>query len=145
MSDYYKKNKKETGGSNFLWLLEKGVELLVSKLFSKNGFGVFPAGELEKRWREVEEMDPKYALVEADKLVDVVLKKAQIEGMSMADRIRKTEKLVPRQVYQDLWHAHKMRNEMVHEMDKYISEDESKNAIWKMKKYLISLGAFKNE
>ncbi len=139
------KNKNNSGGPNFLYFIEKGVEALVGKLFAKTSFDVFPSGELEERWREIESLDPKYSIIEADKLVDNVLRRAGLQGNSMADRLRKTEKLVVRKVYQEMWEAHKLRNQIVHEVDYYVSADASRVALWQMKRYLITLGAFKDE
>jgi len=139
------KRKPVNEGPNLLSFLEKGVEALVGKIFSKTSFDVFPSGELEERWQEVENLDPKYSIVEADKLVDTVLKRAGLQGNSMADRLRRTEKLVPKRVYQDMWEAHKLRNEIVHEVDYKPNGQYATEALWKMKKYLITLGAFRDE
>jgi len=141
MSRKYDKNQ----GPNFLLFLEKGVEALVGKLFSKTSFSVFPQGELETRWEEIENLDVKYSIIEADKLVDTILRRAGLEGNSMADRLRRTEKLVPRKVYQEMWDAHKLRNQLVHEDDYQMNNKYFQEALWKMKKYLITLGAFKDE
>jgi hypothetical protein len=139
-----RKNKNQSG-PNFLSFLEKGIGLLVEKLFSKSSFAVLPHGELSGRWQEIERMDPKLAVIEADKLVDTVLRRAGLDGASMADRIRKTEKMVSRPVYQSMWDAHKVRNELVHEVDRHVNEYSSRDAINKMKNYLEALGAFKND
>ena len=139
-----RKNQNQSG-PNFLSFLEKGIGLLVEKLFSKSSFAVLPHGELSNRWQEIETMDPKIAVIEADKLVDTVLRRAGLDGASMADRIRKTEKMVSRNVYQSMWDAHKVRNELVHEVDRHVNEYGSRDAINKMRNYLEALGAFKNE
>ena len=139
-----RKNKKPSG-PNFLSFLEKGIGLLVDKLFSKSSFAAFPHGEMTQKWQEIEEMDPKMAVIEADKLVDNVLRRAGLQGASMADRIRKTEKLVSRNVYQSMWDAHKIRNGLVHEVDHYVDEFSSRTAVLKMRNYLEALGVFKND
>lgn len=139
------KRNKTNQGPNFLVFLERGVEALVGKFFAKTSFSVFPEGELENRWEEIENLDTKYSIIEADKLVDTVLRRAGLQGNSMADRLRRTEKLIPRRVYQDMWEAHKLRNLLVHEDDYRMNEQNSTGALWKMKKYLITLGAFKDE
>jgi hypothetical protein len=137
--------KNDYQGPNFLSFLEKGVEALVGKLFSKANFSVFPDGELERRWEEIENLDPKYSIIEGDKLVDNVLRRAGLQGNSMADRLRNTQKLIPRKVYEDMWTAHKLRNQLVHEVDYQLRVEAAVGALWKMKKYLITLGAFKDE
>jgi len=138
-----KKNQNQTG-PNFLSFLEKGIGLLIEKIFSKSSFAVLAHGEISSRWNEIEQMDPKMAVIEADKLVDTVLRRAGLQGASMADRLRQTEKLVSRNVYQSMWDAHKVRNELVHEMDRHVNEYSSRDAISKMRNYLEALGAFKN-
>jgi len=137
--------KPNNDSPNPLSIFERLIGSWIDKLFSKNHFAVFPKGEIEKRWSEIEKMNPQLAVIEADKLVDTVLKRAGLKGESMADRLRKTEKLIPHFVYQDMWDAHKLRNRLVHEVDHLANHYESQQAIWKMKKYLLTLGVFKNE
>lgn len=137
--------RNQNSGPNFLSFLEKGIGLLVEKLFSKNSFAIFSLDEMNARWEDIEQMDPKMAVIEADKLVDTVLRRAGLQGASMADRLRKTEKLVSRNVYQNMWDAHKIRNELVHEVDRHVDHFAARSALDKMKSYLLNLGAFKNE
>lgn len=75
---------------------------------------------LRERWSEVkrkfEEDTPdalKLAIIEADKLMDHILKESGFEGEHMADRL---EKLAPHGLlsFDRLWRAHRLRNEIVH-------------------------------
>lgn len=142
----YKNKKTQDGLANsFVGIIEKGVDSIVGLFLPKHKFNVFRSGELTKRWEEVERMGGNLAVIEADKLVDAILKKASINGESMADRMRKTESLVDRKVYQDMWDAHKLRNSLVHDVDRLVSQYEIEIALLKMKKYLIGLGAFEGE
>jgi len=126
-------------------LIEKGIDSVVGLFLPKPGFSVFKAGEISQRWDEIERLENKLAVIEADKLVDAVLKKANVVGATMADRLRKTESLVDRSVYQGMWDAHKLRNSVVHDVDHMVSQNEIESALIKVKKYLIALKAFKNE
>ena len=139
----YKKNKSSSGDI-FIKFLEKGISSLVNLIFPQGGFAVFKTGELEKRWESIRMLSGSMAIIEADKLTDTILKKARIEGNSMAERIRKTEKLVRRDTYQGLWDAHKLRNSLVHDMDMEVNERNVNEALSKIKRYLVELGAFKN-
>ncbi len=139
-----RKNQKEPAGAIFQ-MMEKGIGRLFDLVFKKNQFEAFPRGELSKMWADVEAMEPKMAIIEADKLVDTVLKRAGIKGESMADRLRRTEKMVDRSSYQAMWDAHKVRNQIVHEFDHGFDDNRANEVLWKMKKFLVSLGAFKNE
>jgi len=137
-------NQKESAGAIFQ-MMEKGIGRLFDLVFKKNQFEAFPRGELSKMWADVEAMEPKMAIIEADKLVDTVLKRAGIKGESMADRLRRCEKIVDRSSYQAMWDAHKVRNQIVHEFDHGFDDNRANEVLWKMKKFLVSLGAFKNE
>jgi hypothetical protein len=143
MAKKYYENKENP--PSLFSFFEKGVAALVDRLLQKNKFAVFPKGEISQRFQEIETMEPKLAVIEADKLVDSVMKRAGIRGNSMADRLRRCEKLVDRFVYQEMWDAHKLRNHLVHEVDHHATPDEAMQAIWKMKKFLVTLGVFKNE
>ena len=90
-------------------------------------------------------METKIAIIEADKLVDNILKKGGIKGSTLGERLRNTEKLVPREVYSNMWEAHKVRNMIVHDDDFDIKKVDRDLVIWRMKKFLMSLGVFKNE
>lgn len=139
------RNKNQSGMADTAFqMLEKGFAKLIERLFTKNNFVVYPSGQLTQMWHDVESMDPKMALIEADKLVDTVLKKAGVQGESLGERLRHVQKLVSRNVYNDMWEAHKLRNRLVHEFDHGIESRESATALWKMRKFLTDLGAFKN-
>jgi|GEM_PF-1886009 len=149
MNQSYPNKHKKNGESGFanaaIQLIEKGLSRVVDLIFAKNHFVVFPAGELTRMWHDIEELDPKMAVIEADKLVDTVLKRANVRGDSLGERLRGVQKLVSRQVYNDMWEAHKVRNRLVHEFAHGIDAKESAGSIWKMKKFLTDLGAFKND
>lgn len=146
--NHYEKNRRkrqnENSGSIFGYF-EKLVSGLFEKILPANHFAVFARGELTIRWSEIEKMEPKLAIIEADKLVDIVLRKAGVKGETMGERLRACEKLIPRSVYSNMWEAHKIRNKIVHEHDFYLGGTDYQQVIFKMKKFLIALGAFKNE
>jgi hypothetical protein len=139
-----KRNQQAGMADTAFQMLEKGFAKLIERIFSKNNFAVYPAGELTRMWQNIESMDPKMALIEADKLVDTVLKKSGVRGESLGERLRNVQKLVSRGAYNDMWEAHKIRNKLVHEFDHGIESRESASAIWKMRRFLTDLGVFKN-
>jgi hypothetical protein len=75
---------------------------------------------IERRWQAIRERleegdegNYQLAIIEADKLVDTVLKDRGYEGDSMGDRLKQLEKeTFPR--LDQLWYVHKVRNEIVH-------------------------------
>ena len=94
-----------------------------------------PADKLAKQWTKIKgrisqntEAEWKLAVIEADKLVDDILKKMGYPGEDMGDRLKsiKPEQLASLNI---LWEAHKLRNTIVHDTEFYASELEIKNAI----------------
>lgn len=77
------------------------------------------------------------ALVEADKLLDFVLKSYGYEGETFADRLRSAKNDISN--YEDLWSAHKLRNQAVHEFDQEILSHQVVRAVGIYKKALNDL------
>ncbi len=76
-----------------------------------------------EKWQEVQNMlsaggpaNFKQAIMDADKLVDAVLR-ARVKGETMGERLKNAKPLFPRDVYDRLWTAHKIRNKVAHEAD----------------------------
>lgn len=101
---------------------------------------------LQKQWEKVEEllkkreeMNYKLALIEADKLLDFVLKSMAMPGNDLNERLKfataKYEKL------RDVRWAHGMRNKVVHEADFNLDIDSVRGAIKAFKRALVELGA----
>ena len=66
----------------------------------------------------------KLAIIDADKLVDELLKDMRFEGEHMADRLEQITKQNFSTIDR-LWRAHKIRNRLVHEPDFKISKEEA--------------------
>lgn len=82
----------------------------------------------------------RYAILEADSLVDHFLKKAGFEGEYMADRLMQ---IVPERVpsLERAWKAHKLRNELAHTPGVTVTVEETKEALTAFRDFLIELGA----
>lgn len=87
----------------------------------------------DNRWQEiknhvnsVKETEWKMAVIEADKLVDDVLKSAGFAGESMGERLMliKPDQLLNLQY---LWDAHKLRNLLVHDVSYQMTHHQ---AVW---------------
>ena len=81
-------------------------------------------------------LELRHAVFEADKLVDFVLKKRNYHGETFADRLRSAEKNIPPEVYNSIWQAHKIRNQLVHETKAEISKETLHQAVKKYFHYL---------
>lgn len=91
------------------------------------------AGAYDNRWQEIKshvnsikESEWKFAVIEADKLVDDVLKSAGFAGESLGERLMLIK---PGQLLnlQYLWDAHKLRNLLVHDANYQMTHQQ---AIW---------------
>lgn len=104
---------------------------------------------MREKWAEIETLMKvgrpsafKTAVLDADKLLDHVLKSLNYRGQTMGERM----KMIPRDdfdrdFFNDMWQAHKLRNEMVHNMDYNVMDFEARTAIKKFEKTLQDLGA----
>ncbi|OGF21076.1 hypothetical protein A2316_02960 [Candidatus Falkowbacteria bacterium RIFOXYB2_FULL_38_15] len=101
---------------------------------------------MQKQWGKIEELlkkkdenNYKLALIEADKLLDFVLKSMTMQGNDLNERLRfataKYEKL------RDVRWAHGMRNKVVHEADFNLDFNSVRGAIRAYHRALKELGA----
>lgn len=57
-----------------------------------------------------------HKLVELDKLMDFYLKNSKVKGETMGERLKKSRKMFSKSDYNNIWQAHKLRNQIVHEV-----------------------------
>ncbi|OGN01387.1 MAG: hypothetical protein A3B91_03650 [Candidatus Yanofskybacteria bacterium RIFCSPHIGHO2_02_FULL_41_29] len=103
-------------------------------------------GASQSRWEEVvrhiessSEAEWKLALIEADKLVDNLLKSAGFTGDTMGERLTNVEKGQLANL-EGLWEAHKIRNKIVHDVNYFLRYGEAKRAVELYEKILEELG-----
>ncbi len=96
--------------------------------------------EIEKYINSTREAEWKFAVIEADKLVDETLKEANFQGDTMGDRLMNIQ---PGQLTttEGLWEAHKIRNRLVHDVNYFLRYTEAKRAVSLYKKTLEELEA----
>jgi hypothetical protein len=106
----------------------------------------FP-GALTARWEEViRHMDSnveaqwRFAIIEADKLVDDLLRRAGFPGDGMGERLMNI-KSGELQTIDDLWEAHKLRNRIAHDINYFLRYTEAKRAIGQFEATLRELNA----
>lgn len=100
---------------------------------------------VKERWAEIESMmaqggpaNFRQAIVEADKLVDAVLR-GKVSGETMGERLKNARGLFGKVTYDRLWTAHKIRNKVVHEADFDGLSSDARLAIRNFEKALIEL------
>ena len=127
-----------------LLIFFKFVKIIKSFIRGKKLYGIDKPA-IKKKWQEIEEllnksneMSYKLAILEADNLLDHVLKSMFFSGSTLGERLKvacyKYEKL--RQV----WQAHKIRNQFVHETNYHLDYKEAKRALNIFKKGFEELG-----
>lgn len=95
--------------------------------------------EVERKMQKGGQTNFRQAILEADKLVDYCLKELGTRGETMGERLRHGQKRFSD--YQGLWTAHKVRNQLVHELDRDILSFEAKKTIERFRTALTDLGA----
>jgi hypothetical protein len=101
---------------------------------------------IKEQWKKItelldygQEMNYKLAVIEADKLLDYVLKQHFFPGETMADRLRSAAFRFPE--IKKVWWAHKVRNLVVHETRYTLKYGEAKKVLELFAKALKALGA----
>jgi len=95
----------------------------------------FGAKETFKQWSKIikrletdREVEYKLAIIEADSLLDDTLKKMGYEGETIGDRLKQLSSVILPNLDQ-VWEAHKIRNNVVHDPDYKLTLDQAKRAL----------------
>lgn len=103
------------------WLKTTGNFLLTT---------AFPKRHLNKSWQKIllrldknDEANLRLALIEADNLFDDLLKQIRLPGESMADRLKYLDSSQISNI-DEIWQAHKLRNQIVHNPEYPITKNE---------------------
>lgn len=90
---------------------------------------------VNKEWESItkrlivkDEANYKLAIIEADKLLDTVLKKLTIPGATMGERL-KAIPVAQLPSIDNVWQAHRLRNHLVHTTEFGLTENKAKQAI----------------
>jgi len=111
------------------------------KIFGQDG-ELIPTEETPKnaRWEKIQTAlnsdnpaDWNIAVIEADKILDDMVKAMGYEGESLGDRMKKIE-VSDFLTLDDAWEAHKTRNRIAHENEFVLTRREAKQAIDRFEK-----------
>jgi hypothetical protein len=97
--------------------------------------------ELENRMNSGDALHKKSAVVDADKLLDFVMKSRGIKGETMGDRLKNAQKYFDRDQYNRIWEAHKLRNRLVHEIDSNFGDNQIRTAFYDLKSAIRKLAS----
>lgn len=88
-----------------------------------------------KPWQEVtarldspNPADWNLAVIQADAILDGVLKDMGLPGETMGDRLKGLDR-AKLQTLNGAWEAHKLRNRVVHETDRVLAHEEARRAV----------------
>jgi hypothetical protein len=99
---------------------------------------------IQEHFFKGDENDLKVAIMDADKLLNEALRGAGVLGTQLGDRLKK---LRPGQLpnIDDVWQAHKVRNQIAHEPGFALKRDLAERALNIYEKALQSLGVFEED
>ena len=81
----------------------------------------------------------KSIIIDTDKLFDYTLKMKGFKGETMGDRLKSAKEYFDKDMYNNIWEAHKLRNNLVHEFNYIPNFNEVKRHYSNFKKGLLSL------
>ncbi|MEK7649254.1 MAG: hypothetical protein AAB400_05100 [Patescibacteria group bacterium] len=121
------------------------IVVAVKKMFRRTELYGMSKEEIKKKWQLIEEMaqrndemSHKLALMEADKLLDHVLKALGFGGTTLAERLKLAAYRYPK--IRNVWPAHLARNRMVHEASYHLSGSTARDAIRRFRDALHEFG-----
>lgn len=99
---------------------------------------------IEEHFYRGGESDLKVAILEADKLLNDALREAGIMGIQLGDRLKKAS---PGQIpnLNELWQAHKLRNQIAHEPNFKLKRDLAEKVLGIYEAALKNLGIFEGQ
>ncbi len=128
--------------SEFLKLLfwQDIVEFLGSRAYGAKKF-VKKWNKIKRKLELPSEAEHKLAIIEAEGLLDEILRKMGFGGETIGDRLKQ---LTPVQLQnlEEVWEAHKIRNNIVHDPDYRLSPEEARKAFEIYERALTNLEAF---
>ena len=133
-------------GLNWIWIviglsiavvLIVGIALVVlwiKKKFSHPEMYGLSREQVQKQWQQIKEtshmngqMGLKLALVEADTLLDSALKSIMMPGSTLGERLKMACYRYPK--LKDVWSAHKLRNQLVHDSSFRLNDSQVRRAL----------------
>jgi len=126
-------------GRGLWWIFSTPFRFLFGK--KKSVPRSFSEGGLDQqyvrtKWQEIEQLltlgkpsNNARTVLEADKLLDHILKGLRAPGLTMGDRLKSAKSRFSAQAYDAAWQAHKVRNEVVHNSQFELMDYHAKEAI----------------
>lgn len=129
----------------FITIIAAGVAVLgFIVFFSRRPKKGIDRSYFEIRWKELQKLLGKsdtwpVAIIQADNLLDEALKKSRYKGKTMGERLVSAQRTLSDN--DKVWYGHKLRNQIVHEVDISLNEKDVKQALIGIRQALRDLGA----
>lgn len=112
--------------------------------------GAYDRNFVQEKWEGLERKlgvgtpsATREAVLEADKVLGYVLERLYPTGENLGERLKAAKIKFDRhyEAYDGLWYAHKIRNEMVHNVNFELPTSQARDILEKFKKGLETIGA----
>lgn len=119
-------------GLAVVFLLVRAIGRFFRRLFAPKIDGL-DRGAIRARWAEIEraanggEVNLKFAVMEADALLDHALKSLAMPGKTLGERLKYAAYKYPN--INRVWNAHRLRNQLAHETSAYLDPVMARKAI----------------
>lgn len=94
---------------------------------------------IEMQLKKDEPSSYHMTVLNADKLLDQALREKGLKGETMGERLKSASQLFKNR--NDVWSAHKIRNQIAHETDVNVGFDDARRALAGFKQALKDIGA----
>ncbi|MFH1671532.1 MAG: hypothetical protein ABH889_02035 [Candidatus Portnoybacteria bacterium] len=135
------------GSIILIYKMRKGIKKSVEMMTEDISAPGLPKKVFDQRWESVlgklnleDESAWKLAVIEADKIFDDVLKRIGYAGEDMGERLKQITSAQLANI-EEVWQAHKMRNNIVHDPGYEIGKGQARRAIEIYQKALEHLEA----
>ena len=98
-------------------------------------------GKIKTRFELPSESEQKLAIIEAEGILDEILKKMGFPGATFEERLKQMTSVQLSNI-EEIWEAHKIRNNIVHDPDYRLSTAEAREAFEIYERALTNLEAF---
>jgi hypothetical protein len=130
----------------FLAILLAGTLLFAVVSLTKNGTKHLDTEKYRTKWMSIEKQLDKtqpssfqLSVLNADKLLDTALKEKGYQGQTMGERMKNAAPIFSNR--NNVWSAHKLRNQIAHEPDVRVTFDNARYALSALKQALKDVGA----
>lgn len=86
-------------------------------------------GEIASASNSKDTMVLSAVVINADKLLDHTMKMRRIPGDTMGDRLKRAKGYFDKNLYNRIWEAHKLRNQLAHEHNVTLKVQQAQEAI----------------